>query len=59
MLVGAAIAECFELSMVTVALPTFYRFFGSPAEVGWVLTAFALVGTASAAVAGRIGDVIG
>src|SRR5689334_5529840 len=58
-LVGAAIAEYFELSMVTVALPTFYTLFGSPAEVGWVLTAFALVGTASAAVAGRIGDVIG
>jgi MFS family permease len=58
-LVGAAIAEYFELTMVTVALPTFYEVFGSPAEVGWVLTAFALVGTASAAVAGRIGDVIG
>src|SRR5689334_3555535 len=58
-LVGVAIAEFFELNMVIVALPTFYRVFGSPAEVGWVLTAFALVGTASAAVAGRIGDVIG
>ena len=58
-LVGVAIAEFFELSMVTVALPTFYTLFGSPSEVGWVLTAFALVGTASAAVAGRIGDVIG
>jgi MFS family permease len=58
-LVGVAIAEFFDLSMVTVALPTFYKTFGSPAEVGWVLTAFALVGTASAAVAGRIGDVIG
>lgn len=58
-LVGVAIAEFFELTMVTVALPTFYKLFGSPAEVGWVLTAFALVGTASAAVAGRIGDVIG
>jgi MFS family permease len=58
-LVGAAIAEYFELNMVAVALPTFYKIFGSPAEVGWVLTAFALVGTASAAVGGRIGDVIG
>src|SRR6476469_8532813 len=58
-LVGVAIAEFFELTMVTVALPTFYKLFGSPAEVGWVLTAFALVGTASAAIAGRIGDVIG
>jgi MFS family permease len=58
-LVGVAIAEFFELSMVIVALPTFYERFGSPAEVGWVLTAFALVGTASAAIAGRIGDVIG
>jgi MFS family permease len=58
-LVGVAIAEFFELTMVTVALPTFYKLFGSPAEVGWVLTAFALVGTASAAVAGRVGDVIG
>lgn len=58
-LVGAAVAEYFELNMVIVALPTFYKLFGSPAEVGWVLTAFALVGTASAAVAGRIGDVIG
>ena len=58
-LVGAAITEYFELNMVIVALPTFYRHFGTPAEVGWVLTAFALVGTASAAVGGRIGDVIG
>ena len=58
-LIGAAVAEYFELNMVIVALPTFYKSFGSPAEVGWVLTAFALVGTASAAVAGRIGDVIG
>jgi MFS family permease len=58
-LVGAAITEYFELNMVIVALPTFYRQFGSPAEVGWVLTAFALVGTASAAVGGRIGDVVG
>ena len=58
-LIGAAVAEYFELNMVIVALPTFYTHFGSPAEVGWVLTAFALVGTASAAVAGRIGDVIG
>ncbi|HET7742061.1 MAG TPA: MFS transporter, partial [Mycobacterium sp.] len=58
-LIGAAITEYFELNMVIVALPTFYRHFGTPAEVGWVLTAFALVGTASAAVGGRIGDVIG
>jgi hypothetical protein len=33
--------------MVSVALPTFYKSFGSPAEVGWVLTAFALVGTSA------------
>jgi MFS family permease len=56
---AAVLAEFFELNMVWVALPDLYQEFGNPATVGWVLTVFALVGAASAAVGGRIGDVIG
>ena len=56
---AAAIVEYFELNMMYVLLPRLYETFGSPAQVGWAVTAFSLVGAAAVAVGGRIGDVIG
>jgi MFS family permease len=51
--------EYFEINMLYVTLPTLYKQFGSPAEVGWAVTVFSLVAASSAAIGGRVGDVIG
>jgi MFS family permease len=58
-LVIAEVASAFEVSMVFSGLPTFYKLFQDPALVGWVITAYLLVGAAASAICGRIGDLYG
>lgn len=59
LLVLAEVNHAFEQNMVAIALPTLYKVFGDPFAVGWSLTAYALVAAATAATAGRLGDVVG
>lgn len=59
-LVFAEMVSAFESSMVFVAVPRFMEVFdASAADVGWALTAFLLVTSASAVLAGRLGDIYG
>ncbi|MFD4183604.1 MFS transporter [Rhodococcus sp. NPDC058514] len=59
-LVVVEIISAFETSMVYAAIPTFISEFNSDAAtVGWSVTAFLLVASASAAVCGRLGDMYG
>ncbi|WP_280155445.1 MFS transporter [Piscinibacter sp. XHJ-5] len=58
-LVIAEVISAFEASMIYAALPTLMREFGDPAGVGWVLTAYLLVGSVSAGLASRLGDLFG
>ncbi|WP_148883567.1 MFS transporter [Thermococcus aciditolerans] len=47
-------------AMLTPALPTIQREFGiNPNDVSWVLTIYLLVGTVSAAIFGKLGDMYG
>ncbi|MCB2075734.1 MAG: MFS transporter [Novosphingobium sp.] len=45
--------------MIYVAISILYEQYGDPVGVGWLLTAFTLTAAASAAVAGRLGDLYG
>lgn len=59
-LLFADVVSAFESTMMYSALPRLIEVFqASPADVSWVLTAFILVGAASAAVCGRLGDIYG
>lgn len=59
-LVAVEIISAFETSMVYAAIPTFIVEFNSDAAtVGWAVTAFLLVASASAAICGRLGDMYG
>ena len=58
-LVLAEIVSAVEATMVFAAMRVFYREFGDPVLVGWVITAFLLVAAASAAVCSRLGDMFG
>ena len=58
-LVIAEITSSFEISMMYAALATLLREFGDPAGVGWVITAYLLVGSVSAALCSRLGDLFG
>ena len=49
----------FETSMILAALKVLVAEFGDPALVGWLVTGFLIVGAASAAVVGRLGDIYG
>ncbi|GGV45250.1 MFS transporter [Actinomadura cremea] len=50
----------FETAMAIAAIPTFMRVFEADAAVaGWTTTAYLLVGAASAATSGRLGDIYG
>jgi MFS family permease len=51
--------HAFEQNMVSIALPHLYADFGDPVAVGWSITGYALVAAATAATAGRLGDVLG
>lgn len=59
-LILAAIASSFESTMMYTALPDVIEHFKTtPGDAGWVLTGFLLVGAASAAISGRLGDAFG
>ncbi|MFT4123798.1 MAG: MFS transporter [Microbacteriaceae bacterium] len=56
----AAVTSTFESTMMYTALPALEQEFSVDiSAVSWVLTGFLLVGAASAAIAGRLGDVFG
>ena len=56
----AAVVSTFESTMMYTALPALETDFNTDASaVSWVLTGFLLVGAASAAISGRLGDVFG
>lgn len=56
---AAEILSTFEVSMAFAALRYMIDDFGSPAAVGWTITAFMLSGAVCAAVFGRVGDMFG
>lgn len=58
-LVMAELTCSLESGMIYAALSGLYREFGDPVGVGWLLTAFTLASAASAALAGRLGDMFG
>jgi MFS family permease len=55
-LVAAEILSTFEIAMAFAALRFMIEDFGSPAAVGWTITAFLLSGAVCAAIFGRLGD---
>ena len=58
-LVIAEIIASFEVSMIYAALPTIAREFADPIGAGWMITAYLLVGSVSAGLASRLGDLFG
>lgn len=58
-LVIAEVVSTFESSMIYSALASFYKIFDQPVHVGWLLTGYMLVASASAAICGRLGDLFG
>jgi MFS family permease len=58
-LVMAELTCSLESGMIYVALSPLYETYGDPMTVGWLLTAFTLTAAASAAIAGRLGDLFG
>ncbi|WP_070158059.1 MFS transporter [Sphingobium phenoxybenzoativorans] len=55
----AELAGSLETTLVFAALPGAMRQFGDPALVAWLVTGYFLVAGASAALCGRLGDLIG
>lgn len=55
----AEINSAFEVGMMYGILATLVREFGDPVGVGWLITAFLLVGAAAAALCSRLGDLYG
>lgn len=49
----------FETSMILAALKVLVGKFGDPALVSWLVTGFLIVGAATAALVGRLGDIYG
>ncbi|ROO87516.1 MFS transporter [Actinocorallia herbida] len=59
-LILAAIVSSFESTMMYTALPEIIEHFDTtPGNAGWILTSFLLVGAASAAISGKLGDAFG
>jgi MFS family permease len=58
-LVLAEVVSAAESTMIFAALRVFYKQFGDPVMVGWIVTAFLLVAAASASVCARLGDMYG
>lgn len=58
-LVLAEAVASFEASMIYAALASFYRVFGDPIAIGWLVTGYMLVATATAAICARLGDIYG
>lgn len=55
----AEITGSFESAMIIAAMKHLIRDFGDPALVGWLVTAYLIVGAAVAALVGRMGDIFG
>lgn len=55
----AEMTSSFESAMILAALKVLVVQFGSTAAVGWLVTAFLIVGSAASAVVGRLGDIYG
>jgi MFS family permease len=55
----AEVTGSFETSMVLAALKALIADFGDPAKVGWLITGYLIVGAATAAIVGRLGDLYG
>lgn len=55
----AELAGSLETTLVFAALPGAIRQFGNPVSVAWLVTGYFLVAGASAALCGRLGDIIG
>ena len=55
----AEMTSSFESAMILAALKVLVVQFGDAAAVGWLVTAFLIVGAAVSAVVGRLGDIYG
>lgn len=55
----AEITAAYGTSMIYAATKALVTQFGNPVSVGWLMTLFLLVGSASAALASRLGDLYG
>ncbi|MDP3677407.1 MAG: MFS transporter [Novosphingobium sp.] len=55
----AEVTGSFETSMVLAALKVLVADFGDPSKVGWLITGYLIVGAATAAIVGRLGDLYG
>lgn len=55
----AEIAAAFETSMIYASIKKLNIAFGDPVAVGWLISAYMLVGAGCAAVIGRLGDLYG
>ncbi|WP_374282963.1 MFS transporter [Novosphingobium sp.] len=55
----AEMTSSFETAMILAALKALVAEFGGAARAGWLVTAFLIVGSAAAAVVGRLGDIYG
>ncbi|QJQ31440.1 MFS transporter [Sphingomonas lacunae] len=55
----AEITGSFESAMIIAAMKHLIRDFGDPALVGWLVTAYLIIGAAVAAIVGRLGDIFG
>ncbi|MEU6752140.1 MFS transporter [Spirillospora sp. NPDC046719] len=59
-LIAIEVCAVFETAMAVAAIPTFMKVFRADAStVGWTTTIYLLVGAASAATSGRLGDIFG
>lgn len=58
-LVFAELAAAFETSMIIAGMKQLLVQFERPVAVGWVLTSYLLVASGSAALGGRLGDLLG
>ncbi|QOT73932.1 MFS transporter [Sphingobium fuliginis] len=58
-LLTAEFTSAFELTMIYSGMKTFITIFGDPVGVGWLITVYLLVGSGSAAICGRLGDIYG
>ncbi|MET0733130.1 MAG: MFS transporter [Casimicrobiaceae bacterium] len=58
-LVFAEITAAFETTMVFTAMKQLFEEYQNTAAVGWVLSAYLLVGGAASAICGRLGDLFG
>ncbi|MCK9543487.1 MAG: MFS transporter [Novosphingobium sp.] len=58
-LIVAELVSSFEGSMIYAALASFYRLYGDPIAIGWLVTGYMLLAMAAAAICARLGDIYG